>query len=134
MDSIFLGVITFAFLVLVGFVVYVFLEVKITLISLRQYMAATEDILKSTAEELHISLRSLQKITDNVGIVTDDVKEFSASLRQIGRNAKQLSSVVGTVTTTSCIQVAGFKAGIRAGFGYFLKNFLSKKLKEVTYE
>ncbi|MBA4390403.1 MAG: hypothetical protein C0399_05650 [Syntrophus sp. (in: bacteria)] len=127
MNSIFLGLITLAFLVLVGFVIYFLYELKKTLISLRQHMATSEETLKSTTEELQMTLRSVRKITDDVGTVTDDVKEFSGSIRQIGENVKQISSVVGMVTTTSFIQVSGIKAGIKAGFGYFLKNILAKR-------
>jgi uncharacterized protein YoxC len=127
MNSIFLGIITLAFLVLVGFVVYILLELKKSLISLRQSIATTEEILKSTTEELQLTLRSVRKVTDDVGVVTGDVKELSGSIRQIGENVKQISSVVGMVTTTSVVQASGLKAGIKAGFGYFLKNILAKR-------
>jgi uncharacterized protein YoxC len=126
MNSIFLGLITFAFLVLVGFIVHVLLELKKSLISLRQSMAATDEILKSTTEELQITLRSVRKVTDDVGIVTGDAKELSGSIRQIGENVQRISSVVGMVTTTSVVQASGLKAGIKAGVGYFLKNILAK--------
>jgi uncharacterized protein YoxC len=126
MNSLFFGLITLAILVLVGFVVYILLELKKTINALKQFIETTENTLKPTTEELQMTLKSVRKITDDVGVVTADVRLISGSIREIGENVQRMSEVVGMVTTTSVVQASGLKAGIKAGFEYFLKNLFAK--------
>jgi hypothetical protein len=68
----------------------------------------------------------VRKITDDVGVVTEDVKGLSGSIRDMSENVKYVSEAVSTITKISVVQVSGVKAGIKAGFEYFIKNVLAK--------
>jgi len=70
MNIVFFGLITLAVLVLAGFVLYIILELKKTIDSLKQSVESMEKTLIPTIEELHMTLRSVRKITDDVGGVS----------------------------------------------------------------
>jgi uncharacterized protein YoxC len=126
MNNIFFGLITLAILVLAGFVVYAVLALKKTLDSVKKFIETTENSLVPAVEEIQLTLRSVRKITDDTGAVTEDVKVLSASVREMGDSVKRINSVVNTALCASTSQVAGLKAGLKAGLVYFLKNMLSK--------
>lgn len=126
MNNLFFGLITLAVLVLTGFIIYIILELKKTIDLVKVSMESVEKTLIPTVEELHLTFKSVRKITDDVGIVTENVKGLSGSIREISENVKQVSEAVGTITKSSVVQVSGVKAGIRAGFGYFIKNLFTK--------
>lgn len=126
MNNVFFGLIALAILVLTGFIVYLILELKKTIDSVKLYMASRERILISTVEELQMTFKSVRKITDDVGVVTEDVKRFSGSIREMSENVKYVSEAISTITKTSVVQVSGVKAGVKAGFEYFIKNLFAK--------
>jgi len=126
MNSLFFGLISLAVLVLTGFIIYIVFELKKTIESVRLSVESTEKVLIPTVEELQMTLKSVRKITDDVGVVTEDVKALSGSIREISEYVKQVSEAVGTITKTSAVQVSGVRAGIKAGFGYFIKNLFTK--------
>lgn len=126
MNSLFLGLITLAVLVLAGFVIYFIIDLKKTTASLNRFIATTEDVLQPTVDELQMTLKSVRKITDDVGVVTEDVRRMSGSLKDIGDNVQKISEAVQEVATESITGATALKAGLKAGFGYFVKNVGSK--------
>ena len=127
MNNLFLGLITLAVLVLTGFIVYLILELKKSIDSVKLSMESIEKVLIPTVEELQMNLKSVRKITDDVGIVTESVKGFADSIREMSENVKQVSEAVSAITRTSVVEVSGVKAGIKAGFEYFIKNLFTKE-------
>lgn len=126
MNNLFFGLITLAVLVLTGFIIYIILELKKTIDSLKCSMDSIEKTLIPTVEELQMTFKSVRKITDDVGIVTESVRGLSGSISEIGQNVKHVSEVINTITTSSAVQVSSVKAGVKAGFGYFIKNLFKQ--------
>jgi uncharacterized protein YoxC len=126
MNNLFFGLITLAVLVLTGFIVYIILELKKTIDSVKLSVESIEKVLIPTVEELQVTLKSVRKITDDVGVVTEGVKGLSGSIREMSENVKYVSDAVSTITKTSVVQASGIRAGIKAGFEYFIKNLLAK--------
>jgi uncharacterized protein YoxC len=126
MNNLFFGLITLAILVLTGFIVYIILELKKTIASVKLSMESIEKVLIPTVEELQVTLKSVRKITDDVGVVTEGVKGLSGSIREMSENVKYVSEAVSTITKNSVVEVSGVKAGVKAGFEYFIKNLLTK--------
>ncbi len=126
MNNLFLGLIALAVLVLAGFIIYLIIDLKKTLSSLNRFMAKTEDTLQPMADELQMTLKSIRKITDDVGTVTEDVRRISGSLKDIGDDVQGISKVVREVATESVAGATALKAGLRAGFEYFMRNVGSK--------
>lgn len=89
-------------------------------------MESIESKLVPTVDELQMTLKSVRKITDDVGVVTESVKGLSGSIRDMSENMKQVSEAASAITKTSVVEVSGVKAGVKAGFEYFIKNLLAK--------
>ena len=126
MNSLFIGLITLAVLVLTGFVIYLILELKKTINSVKLSMESIEKVIIPTVEELQMTLKSVRKITDDVGVVSEEVKGLSGSIREIRENVTYVSEAVSTIAKNSVVQVSGVKAGVKAGFEYFIKNLFAK--------
>ena len=126
MNNLFLGLITLAVLVLTGFIIYIILELKKTISSLRITVESINKTLIPTVEELQMTFKSVRKITDDVGVVSEEVKGLSGSVHAISENVKYASEAVSRITTNSVAQISGVRAGIKAGFGYFISNLLTK--------
>jgi uncharacterized protein YoxC len=126
MNSLFIGLITLAVFVLTGFIIYLILELRKTINSVKLSMESIEKVIIPTVEELQMTLKSVRKITDDVGVVTEEVKGLSGSIREIRENVKCVSEAVSAITKNSVVQVSGVKAGVKAGFEYFIKNLLAK--------
>jgi uncharacterized protein YoxC len=126
MNSLFIGLITLAVFVLTGFIIYLILELRKTINSVKLSMESIERVIIPTVEELQMTLKSVRKITDDVGVVTEEVKGLSGSIREIRENVKCVSEAVSAITKNSVVQVSGVKAGVKAGFEYFIKNLLAK--------
>jgi uncharacterized protein YoxC len=126
MNNVFFGLLTLAVVVLTGFLIYLILELKKIINSMRLSIESMEKAVIPTVEELQMNLKSVRKITDDVGVVTESVKGLSDSIRVMSENVRQVSETVSTITKTSVVEVSGVKAGIKAGFEYFIKNLCIK--------
>jgi uncharacterized protein YoxC len=124
MNTVFLGLITLAILVLVGFVINAVLESKKTLIRLRNTMDTVETTIVPTVEELKLTIMSIRKITDDVGSVSEDL---SGSVKEIILNVKNASEAISCAAIRSGRQVSGMKAGVKTGLVYFLSNIFVKR-------
>jgi uncharacterized protein YoxC len=105
MNNVFFGLITLAVLVLTGFIVYLILELKKSINSMRLTIESMEKVVIPTVEELQMNLKSIRKITDDVGVVTESVKGLSGSIRVMSENVKQISETVSKMTKTSVVEV-----------------------------
>lgn len=125
MNTVLLVVLTLAIIVIGGYVVYLIIDLRVTIKSLKAFMATTEETLKPTLEELQLTLKSTRKITDNVGIVTDDIKNLTGSVREIGDNVRLISTNVSKLASISATEAPALKAGIKAGVEYLVKNLFA---------
>lgn len=127
MNTVFLGLITLAVLVLVIFLINAILECKKTAMRLRNTMDIVEKSVVPTIEELRLTVMSVRKITDDVGTVSEDVKDLSSSVKEISSNIRNASEAVRTAAISSAQQICGVKAGVKAGLMYFLSNMFVKR-------
>jgi len=130
MNSIFLGFITLAFIAAVGVFIYVMVELRAAAKALKEFIKTTECScapLKPTLEELHLTLKSVRDMTDNINGVAEDVRELSGSVRDVGENVKHVSDLVEDVTSSALVRVSGLKAGVNAALEVLLKNLFSRK-------
>ena len=126
MNEIWFTLMAIAFLVVVGFFIYVLLELRKSARALTEFLKTTEESLKPTMEELQLTLRSLRKVTDDVNEITGDIRTISGSTRDIGRNLKKVSELVNEVSSETIIKVSGLRVGIRTALEVLLKNVFLK--------
>lgn len=126
MNEIWFTLMAIAFLVVVGFFIYVLLELRKSAKALTEFLKTTEESLKPTMEELQLTLRSLRKVTDDVNEITGDIRTISGSTRDIGQNLKKVSELINEVSSETIIKVSGLRVGIRTALEVLLKNVFLK--------
>jgi uncharacterized protein YoxC len=127
MTNILLGVITLAVIVLTVVIIRVLTDLRADLAVVKESALKTEESLIPLLQELQMTAKSLRTVTDNVGGVTEDVRVFSCSIREIGENVRQVSELVGNFGRTSALTVTGVKAGAITAIGFLLKNMFRTK-------
>jgi len=128
-NNLFLGLITAAVIALVIVFIYVLLDLRKAIRTLKELESTTEDSLKPTVAELQETLKSVRNVANNVTAVSEDMKILSGALRDVGENVKRVSgdvkrlmNFVDEMTSSATVEASGLKAGVKAGFWYFLKN------------
>jgi uncharacterized protein YoxC len=127
MMQIWLALISIAFLVAVGFLIYVLLELRRSANALTEFLKTTENTLKPTMEELQQTLKSIRKVTDDINEITEDAKQITGSTREIGQNLKRVSGLLEEVSSEAIIKVSGLRVGIRTALEVLIKNLFLKK-------
>ncbi|MEW6675259.1 MAG: DUF948 domain-containing protein [Nitrospirota bacterium] len=127
MNQIWIGLIVLAFLVTVGLLIPVLMELRKTARSLRKFLKTTEESIKPTLEELQQTLKSIRNVSDDVNDVTGDIKTFSGSVRDVGHNIRHMSNLIEDVTSSTVIKASGLRVGIKTALEVLLNNLFSKK-------
>jgi uncharacterized protein YoxC len=127
MSNFFFGIIALAIVAAVCVFVYVMVELRGVLKTVKEFLKTTEDNLYPTLEEVRKSLRSARSVTDNASAITEDVRTLSASVREVGENVRDVSRIINIATLAPFIQMSSLRAGIKAATEVLVKGFLSKK-------
>jgi len=123
MNTILLGIIAALFLVVVVYLIPLLLELKKTVISLRN---TTENNLNPALDELQLTLKSLRSISDNVSDITGDVKGVADSIAQVGAKIFAVNRIIDTLGSTVSVKALSVKAGVTAALTYLFSNLLKK--------
>jgi len=133
MNTVFLGLITLAFIVAVVIFIIVFLELRGAIKGLKELVGTTERSIRPTLAELQETLKRVRIFTDNVNDAAENAKVFSDSLRGVGEsvkslseNVKRVSRFVEEITSSTVVEASSLKAGVKAGLRGFIKNILKK--------
>lgn len=127
MNQIWAGLIVLALVVTVGFLVLLIMELRKTTRSLNEFLKTTEESIKPALEELQQTLKSIRNVSDDINVVTVDIKTFSGAMRDVGQNIKHVSNLIEDVTKSTTVKASGLKIGIRAALGVLLNNLISRK-------
>jgi hypothetical protein len=127
MTTLLLSIITLACVVSVIVLIYVLIEVRVTIRKLGHFIITSESSLKPTFDELPGTIRSIRHIAENIATVTDDVKTLCGSVREVVENIRLTSSYIEEIASSTSIQVSGLRAGIRAGLFTWGNNLLTRQ-------
>ncbi len=127
MNMVLLGVIAVAIVVLVIFLVQTMLSLKKSLAIWTDAIEETKKSVVPVLTELELTLKSVRKIADDVGVVTDEARELSGSLKEIGEGVRRVGGVVTTLTAIPSCRLSGLSAGVKAGFSYLISHMFSKE-------
>ena len=111
----------------IGFLVPVLLELRRSVERLTSILRITEENLNPTLVELRATLRNVDRITNDLGTVTDDLRGVSGSIRRVGKNAAVLSGLVSVLGLGVGTKVAGWEAGIGTGLTYLARHLFKGK-------
>jgi uncharacterized protein YoxC len=109
------------------FLIPVLLELRRAVRTLNSVLKIAEDSLAPTLRELRSTLENLDRISSDISTVTDDVRVFSGSIRQVGRDVQELSGLINALGGGIGTKIAGLRAGIGTGVGYLARNLFKKK-------
>jgi uncharacterized protein YoxC len=129
MNNIFLGLITLAFILGVIIFIVVAMDLRKTIRAFKELVNMIENSLKPTVAELQGTLKSVRHVADNVTGVSEDMRTLSGALREFGENMKGVSGDIRGVAnffegiaSSATVETSSLKAGVRAGFGFLLRN------------
>lgn len=109
------------------FMIPVLLELRRAVRTLNSILKITEESLPPALHELRATLVNLDRITTDISTVTDDVRVFSGSVRQVGKDVSELSGLINVLGGGVGAKIAGLRAGVGAGVGYLARNILRKR-------
>ncbi len=128
MHEILLAIGVVAFVVYAAFSIAHIIELRRASIALRQFIARTE-------ENLHPSLAAVRVILEDIRETADDVAGLAKSVREAADTAKRIEQGVQGLYEyylegmgeTARANMAGLKAGVKAGMITLLKDLSEKK-------
>ncbi|MBI5214106.1 MAG: DUF948 domain-containing protein [Nitrospirae bacterium] len=103
------------------FLIYASLEIRRAAADFREFLKNTEDKMDPVLKETEQTLKSLRKVSDDVGTATGNVRELSDAAYEIVENVKALSGIVHGVREGISLRAFGIKAGVKAALNVLLK-------------
>ena len=96
--------------------------------ALRQFIRQSSGEMQKVLVELSVTLANFRKITDNVIVVTEDVREIANLVADLQRDIKTLYSFIReTLGGTVKADIAGLKAGVKTGMATLVKNLREER-------
>jgi len=109
------------FLIAIGFIIYVSLEIKRASNTFETFLKNLETGLAPVLDEARESLKSIRKVSDDVGMVSESLKDLSATIYNIADNLKAASDLIDDIKKAASLRVSGIKAGIKAALTTLIK-------------
>lgn len=119
-------IIVFGFIAAIGFLIYASLEIRRAAQTFKEFLKNTEERINPVLEETEQTLKSIRKVSDDVGTVTENVRNFSGAMHEIVDNLRALSSIVHDVREGVSLRVLGVKAGIKTALNVMIKELINK--------
>lgn len=114
------------FLIAMGFLIYASVELRKAAISFKAFLKNAEERLNPLLDETELAMKSLRKVTDGVGAVTENARNFSVALYEIAENMRALSGIVSDLRGGVSLRVLGVKAGVRAALQVLGREMVKK--------
>jgi uncharacterized protein YoxC len=111
----------------VGFLVYAIMEIRRVAVVLEEFLKRTEANTSPVLAETEQTMRSIRKISDDVGSVTDNVKDISDAARELAVNLRALGFLANAAGSGVTTMVSGVKAGITAAFFTMIKEIKERR-------
>jgi uncharacterized protein YoxC len=128
-NEVLFGLITAAVMAFVIFAIVLMVRLLDAIKAMKQFCDTAEQAVKEAVGQINQDLRSLRKITDDVGIVTDNIGTFSGSIRDVGegigqlaRNVREVGDLIQDLKIETAASMYGLRAGLKTGFEVFLKS------------
>lgn len=118
-------IVALGFSAAIFFLIYASMEIRRAAAAFREFLKNTEDRMNPVLKETEQTLKSLRKVSDDVGTATGNVRELSDAAYEIVENVKALSSIVHDVREGVSLRVFGIKAGVKAALNVLLKELRS---------
>ena len=102
-----------------------------TATALRQFITLSSKDMLGVLAELRATLENFKKISSNVAIVTDNVREITSSITDLKHDVSTLYGFIKkTAGAEARADLAGLKAGIRTGVATLVKSHQEERSEE----
>jgi hypothetical protein len=99
--------------------------------ALRQFVTLSSGDLLTVVAELRATLGNFRKISENVTVVTEDVRGITSSVAELQQEVRTLySAMKDTAGLEARADLAGLKAGIRTGVATLVKGIKEERSDE----
>jgi methyl-accepting chemotaxis protein len=109
----------------IGFLIYASLEIRRAAQTFKEFLRNTGERINPVLEETEQALKSLKKVSDDVGTVTENARNFSGALYEIVDNFRAISNIIHDVREGMSLRVSGVKAGIKTALEVLIKSLRS---------
>lgn len=117
-----LGIIT-----VICLLIYAIFEMRKAAVALNLSLKNTEERLNPFILEAEQFLRSVRKVTDDVGAVTDSAHNIAEAGNDLVINLKALNSLVNGISGGLSLKVYGLKAGAKAAINAFMNQLKERR-------
>ncbi|MFO0752259.1 MAG: DUF948 domain-containing protein [Thermodesulfovibrionales bacterium] len=114
-------------LVAVGFLVYTLLELRRVAATLDEFIRRTESTLFPVLLEAEETLRSIRKVSDDVGTATENVRNISGAAQEIAVNVRMLSGLLNAAGEGVNTRISGLKAGVQTALGFLVQQMKERR-------
>ena len=117
-----LGIIT-----VICLLIYAIFEMRKAAAALNASLKGTEERLDPFISEAEQFLRSVRKVTDDVGAVTGAAHNIAEAGNDLAINLKALNSLVNSLSGGLSLKVFGLKAGAKAAINVFINQLRERR-------
>lgn len=119
------GVIAATFVVTMVFLIRAMMEIRRTMVGIREFVARLDTELKPVLRESHDILSDLKVTTNGIASRVDDVKLAMEAIGDTGRNISRINYAVGEVADCLC-RVSLLSTGVKAA-GKYVVDTISRR-------
>lgn len=107
-------------LIAIGFLIRAITDIRRLMATVDEFIRHTEERLAPVLMETEQTLRSVRKVSDDVGAVTDNVRGLSAVTYEIMINLKTLSKLVNGVSEGLSVRASGLREGVKTALNVLI--------------
>ena len=107
-------------LIAIGFLIRAITDIRRLTATVDEFIRHTEERLAPVLMETEQTLRSVRKVSDDVGAVTDNVRGLSAVTYEIMISLKTLSNLVNGVSEGFSVRASGLREGVKTALNVLI--------------
>ncbi|MGD0283277.1 MAG: DUF948 domain-containing protein [Dissulfurispiraceae bacterium] len=111
----------------IGFLIYTIFEIRKAAVQLNNTLKSTEERLNPVMLETEQFLRSMRKITDDVGAVTDTARNLAEAGNDIAINLKAFSSLFNELSRGLSLRAFGISAGVKTALNVLIDQMKGRR-------
>lgn len=115
------------FMVAVVFLVYASLELRKTAAAFKEFLKNVECRITPVLDETEKTLRSVRKVSDDVGTATENVRDLSDAMYGAVRNVRALSGIVEDLRDGVSLRAIALSSGIKAAFAVLMNQIKERR-------
>lgn len=115
------------FLIAIGFLIYALMELKKISVNLKEFLKITEEKMLPVLSEAEQTLRSIKKVSDDIGVVSENAKALSDAAIDIVANLRIMSMLVKDLHEGLIVKISGLKAGFTEAYKVLIKQLVERR-------